>query len=311
MNTELWHPDITITDELACKLIEHQFKTLVPVKLKCIGEGWDNKVFLVNEQFVFRFPHRKIAASLIERENTVLKHLQEIVELQIPNPVYLGKPSDNYPFHYHGYPIIKGKSGCHAALSESARAKSINKLAELLRCLHNISQPQARKIGADRQLFDRTNIDKVTSELATRVEKINARHIATINLSVFNDEILTAKKVILPEQKVLIHGDLYCRHLMFHHEELVGIIDWGDTGINSPAVDLSVIFSFYPQSCHQAFFDIYGTIDENTFAYARFLGLYSALTVMLYGHDVGDKLLVSEANDAILRINPQLLESKK
>lgn len=103
-----------------------------------------------------------------------------------------------------------------------------------------------------------------------------------------------------------MHGDLYCRHLIFNKEELIGIIDWGDVGVNSPAVDLSVIFSFYPQQCRQTFFDRYGAIDNQTLAYARFLGLYSAITVMLYGHAMNDDMLVREANDAILRINPEL-----
>lgn len=61
--------------------------------------------------------------------------------------------------------------------------------------------------------------------------------------------------------------------------------------------------------CHQAFFDIYGEVDSQTFAYARFLGLYSAITVMLYGHDVNDIQLEREAKEAIIRINPNLLES--
>ena len=77
---------------------------------------------------------------------------------------------------------------------------------------------------------------------------------------VFNDEMKIAAAVHLPKTKVLVHGDLYCRHLMFDDNKLIGIIDWGDVGINSPAVDLGVIFSFYPTDCHQAFFDIYGEV---------------------------------------------------
>ena len=148
----------------------------------------------------------------------------------------------------------------------------------------------------------------LTQGVAERVEKINARNIASINLSVFNEEMKTASAISLPKSKVLVHGDLYCRHLMFYRQELVGIIDWGDVGINNPAVDLGVVFSFYPADCHQDFFDIYGDIDSQTCAYARFLGLYSAITIMLYGHDIEDPQLVQEAKESILRINSKLLE---
>ena len=308
VSKELWHPDINITDDFAKAIIEKQLDALVPVKIKCIGEGWDNKVFLVNGQLVFRFPHREIAATLIERENTALAHLQDRLTLKIPNPIYVGKPDDNYPYHFHGYQMINGKSGCHANLSASARNTSITKLAEFLKRLHSITEAQARAIGAKDQVFDRTDADRAINSLTERVEKINARNIASINLSVFNEEMKTVSAICLPKTKVLVHGDLYCRHLMFDQEKLVGIIDWGDVGINNPAVDLGVVFSFYPANCHQDFFDIYGDVDSQTCAYARFLGLYSAITVMLYGHDIEDPKLVQEAKASILRINWKLLE---
>ena len=101
MGTELWHPDINITGDVARNIIEKQFHELTPINIKHIGEGWDNKVFLVNNQFIFRFPHRKIAAMLIERENAVLGYLQDIVNLEIPNPVYAGKPDKEYPYTHH------------------------------------------------------------------------------------------------------------------------------------------------------------------------------------------------------------------
>ena len=308
MGTELWHPNINITDDFARNIIGKQFHELSPINIKRIGEGWDNKVFLVNNQFIFRFPHRKIAAPLIERENAVLGYLQDIVNLEIPNPVYAGKPGEDYPYHFHGYQMIKGKSGCHANLSFDSRCESVVKLAEFLKQLHGITEEKARAIGAEDQIFDRTDINSAINALTERAEKIKARNITSINQTVFDEEMKIAAAVQLPKTRVLVHGDLYCRHLMFDGNKLVGIIDWGDVGINSPAVDLGVIFSFYPTDCHRAFFDIYGEIDSQTFAYARFLGLYNAITVMLYGHDVDDIQLVHEAKDAIMRINPKLLE---
>lgn len=47
---------------------------------------------------------------------------------------------------------------------------------------------------------------------------------------------------------------------------------------------------------------------SETHAYARFLGLYSAITLMLYGHDIKDPQLVQEAKESLLRINSKLLE---
>ncbi len=310
MGREQWHPDIEVTEELARKSIEDQFTALALLKtIKCIGEGWDNKVFLVNGDFVFRFPHRKVAAQLLERENVVLKQLQSKFTLEIPNPKYVGHPSQYYPYPFHGYRIIKGSSGCHASLTSTDRIASIIPLAIFLKKLHGFAEKQAEVMGAKPQVFDRSDTDKIVNALTERVEKIITKKVCDINKSCFQHELILAQKIKLPiENKVLVHGDLYCRHLIFKQGQLTGIIDWGDVGINTPAIDLSVIYSFYPKNAHKKFFEIYGEIEPHILQYARFLGLYSVLTVMLYGQDMGDDLLVADAKIALKRINPDLFE---
>jgi aminoglycoside phosphotransferase (APT) family kinase protein len=314
MAIEQWHPDIEVTEDLVSIAIEDQFPDLAPIKtIKCIGAGWDNKAFLVNNQIVFRFPHRQIAVALIERENCVLKKLnliinQEKTNIKIPNPLYIGMPSVIYPYMFHGYHIIKGVSGCHAGLTMQERIASLRPLALFLKQLHAITEKQAIVFGGKLQLYDRTKVDSVVAALDERVDKIVDRKIVGINKALYQAEMQKGKKIKLPiDDKVLVHGDLYCRHMMFNQGMLTGIIDWGDVGINNRAVDLAVIFSFYPEDTYKIFFDIYGEVDSHTWAYARFLGLNSALLVMLYAHDIGDVLLVKEAINAIKRINPELI----
>jgi len=309
MGSELWHPDIKVTKALAKRSIEDRFSTLSPIKsIKCIGEGWDNKVFLVNEDIIFRFPHRKIAVELIERENVTLGHLHSKINIEIPNPKYIGHPSAYYPYPFHGYRMIKGVSGCHANLTPHERIASLTPLATFLKQLHSITEKRAIAMSGKNQVFDRTRTYEVANALNERVDKIIARKICKINKNCFQHEIMEAKKIELSfDAKVLVHGDLYCCHLMFNQGRLTGVIDWGDIGINNPSVDLAVIFSFYPSSCHKQFFEIYGEIEENTWQYARFLGLYSVLTNILYGYDIGDTMLLKEAINAVKRINPELL----
>ncbi len=314
MATELWHPDIEVTEQLVQTSIEEQFPELTPIiNIQCIGEGWDNKVFLINEKIIFRFPHRKIATSLIVRENEILKNIHDRFRLEIPEPIYIGHSSSYYPHSFQGYPIIQGTASYQASLSLDERQASIIPLATFLKNLHNIIEKEALYLGAKPQVFDRTNIDEMIASLSERVTKIIARKIVKIDMNCFEHEVKVVKKITLPlNDKVLVHGDLHCRHLMFNQGLLTGIIDWGDVGINHRAVDLAIIFSFYPASCHQDFFNIYGNVEPQTWQYARFLGLYSALSLMLYGHDVGDQLLVTETINSIRRINAGVLgESTK
>lgn len=304
---EKWHPDILVTEALVKQCIQEQFADLTPIaEIECIGEGWDNKVYLINQKIIFRFPHREVATQLIIRENKVLSALQANISLDIPNPIYSGEPSEIYPYTFQGYKILAGDSGCYANLSVEQREQSIAPLAEFLYQLHQFQEPQALAMGAKYQVFDRTNLDMVLDTLDDHANKLVTRGIVTIDQEILQQEISIAKSIVLPDNKVLVHGDMHCRHLMFQEGKLTGVIDWGDVGINSPAVDLAVIFSFYPASAHAEFLKIYGEVDPQTWAYARFLGLYSAINLLLYGFDVGDELLVAETKGSILRINPDL-----
>lgn len=59
----LWNKTIDINKLLAKQLIESQ-KLLQVDHIEKLDEGWDNTAFLVNDQFIFRFPHRSLGISL-------------------------------------------------------------------------------------------------------------------------------------------------------------------------------------------------------------------------------------------------------
>ena len=308
MSREPWHADIQITDEFVRTCLQDQFPFLAPIKtMQCIGEGWDNKVFLVNEKIIFRFPRRKIGAELIERENNLLKNLQSMFSLDIPNPQYIGHPTENYPYPFHGYTMIKGISTYHANLSLQDRIANLPKLANFLKQLHGIDESKALSLGAKPQMFDRSIASRLVKALNERIDKVMNQKLCHVNQEVFQQEMIAAQKINLSDDKCLVHGDLYSRHLLFNEGQLTGIIDWGDVGINHKSIDLSVIWSFYPRHCHSLFFELYGTVDSATWQYARFVALHVMFAMLLYGHDIGNEFLMTESMDTIKRINMDLL----
>ena len=303
-----WHADIKIDAELAKKLIDEQFPQLAITSINLIGEGWDNRVYLVNEKIVFRFPRRKVAVELIARENKLLPNLPSFADVVIPIPYFIGSPSETYPYEFQGYNLISGTSSYRANLSNNERNLSLPTLAKFLRRLHSIDEKHAILLGAELQVFDRTEMDRATAVLQERVQAIIDKNICAINQHLFQEEINTVKNLKLDfSEKCLVHADLDCRHLLFNDKKLLGVIDWGDAGINHKAVDLSIIWLFYPIDQHAQFFEIYGEVDDASWQYARFLGLYGAFTLMLYGHDINDQALFSEAINAVQRINSTLL----
>jgi aminoglycoside phosphotransferase (APT) family kinase protein len=308
MHHEEWHADISITEELIKNCLQTQFPVLEPLEIQFLGEGWDNKAFLINQKIIFRFPRRKVAAELIQQENKLLNNLPIFDNIKIPLPEYIGEPTLQYPYVFQGYPIIEGISGYQALLSQSERAASLSVVSNFLRKLHDVDKEQAIAIGALEQESNRTIIDNSIDKLCERIDKIVERQICLINQTVFHAEVDAVRNLVLSKNDTcLVHGDLDCRHLIFNQHQLMGIIDWGDAGIANKAVDLSIIWSFYPQDCHEKFFEIYGVVEAATWQYARFLALYSAFTLMFYGKEIGDELLFAESFNAIKNINPDLL----
>jgi len=309
MTKQEWQPDIDVTTKQASVCISQQFKSLNPIKnIKVIGEGWDNKVFLVNNEVIFRFPHREISIQLIERENTILDALQHKISLNIPNPVFHGKPTKLFPYPFHGYKALPGIAGYQANLTQQERIVSIVPLAIFLKELHNIDDITAKNIGASSSVFDRTDLPILIKGSLERIDLLNQTKVVKVNKDCFKQEMLLVKQAAKPTKQTLIHGDLYSRHLFFEDKRLTGIIDWGDSSINSPAVDLAVIYSFYPIEAHAQFFKVYGNVQPHILSYARFIALHSSIAVLIYAHDVNDNLLFKEALCSLRRINPNLVQ---
>lgn len=78
-----WAPEIVITPDAAKQLIESQFPQLIPVELEFFGKGWDNSAFLVNQEYVFRFPRRQMGADCMASEIAVLPKLAANLSLSI------------------------------------------------------------------------------------------------------------------------------------------------------------------------------------------------------------------------------------
>lgn len=303
-----WQADILINESRVKKCLQAQFPSLLLKEISCIGEGWDNRVFLVNQSFIFRFPRRKIAVELIERENRVLKHLAFYFSLQIPNPLFEGSPSEDYPYPFQGYRCIKGASVGEVGLTPQQRLASLKPLALFLKQLHSVDEKQALAMGAKPQLFDKTEVDKTIAIFQDRVGQLISLGYQ-IDTKETQQEISATQQIILPDGKCLVHGDLYFKHLIFNQGRLRGIIDWGDLGINCPVVDLAIIWGFYPEKHHALFHEIYGSVDSGIWQYARFLGIYMVITLILYSLDIHDKRLISEASESIKKINNKILKN--
>ncbi|HYK71733.1 MAG TPA: phosphotransferase [Pseudoneobacillus sp.] len=292
-----WSPEVTITASEAKRLIEQQFPPLKPVAITELGKGFDNTVFIVNEQYVFRFPRKEIAVELLNTENQLLPLLVHDLNIDIPEPIFFGQATEAYKWPFTGYRLVKGKSP--GEIKNEVRVRSAESLALFLKKLHQFPVEKAKKAAVPPDRLNRTNIGKRRDKLIENVKKAAELQLIDNAQTAFQ-WIESLKDVELDSRLTLVHGDCHIRNILVDENGIIsGIIDWGDTHIGHPAIDISIAYSFLPPSGREKFFQIYGEVSAETKMAARFFAFYVSVLLALYGHDVKDKRLVSSAKESM------------
>jgi aminoglycoside phosphotransferase (APT) family kinase protein len=292
-----WSPEIVMTIEGAKKIIEDQFPQLKPVQISELGEGFDNTVYMVNGIYVFRFPRKEIAVDLLNIENKLLPLLVNDLSIRIPEPIFLGQPTEAYKWPFTGYHFVQGEAP--GTLSEELRNQSAKLLGLVFKKLHRFPIEQAEKLGVPHDRFERMNLVKRKEMLLDKIKKAEELQ--------FMEEAQTAIEWLntmgdaqLETTLTLVHGDCHIRNILVDEKGVIsGIIDWGDTHIGNPAIDLSIAYSFLTPNGRELFFQEYGEVSTEIKEAARFFALYVSVVLLLYGFDLKDEKLVASAKESI------------
>jgi aminoglycoside phosphotransferase (APT) family kinase protein len=142
-----WDPEIAVDPALCRRLLEEQFPHLAGQQVRLLGAGWDNTVYAVGEEWVFRFPRRQVVVTGLEVEIDVLPDLAPLLPLPIPVPQHVGVPSDDFPWPFFGARMLPGVELCDA--SETSRERLASQVGRFLRQLH--SREVVNALGAHLQ----------------------------------------------------------------------------------------------------------------------------------------------------------------
>lgn len=286
-----WKPEREITLDEATRLVRESFPEIEFSTARALAAGWDNKVVLIGNDLLFRFPRRTIALPGIEREIEWLPWIAERVDVPVPVPLYVGD--------YDGWPFW---GGLHLAGDELAQRPEVDHVpvavavGRFLAALHTTELTETPPSELPVDPFGR-------ADSASRAVRARGVLDELIGLGLWEDDpainaILDAGSRLGPVtgMPVLSHGDLYSRHLLVDEFGLVSaVIDWGDLCLAVPAVDLSVAWSAFSGDARTAFFQVYGRVDDETGIRAQTMAVFSAASVAHYAHDTGDEVLLAEA----------------
>jgi aminoglycoside phosphotransferase (APT) family kinase protein len=292
-----WDAEVAIDGALVRALLSEQFPELDADSARFIGEGWDNSVWAVEERWAFRFPRRAIAIPLVERELTVLPRLAPLLPVPVPEPRFGGVPSDRFPWPFFGGPLLAGRELADAGLVDEDCVELGSALARFLRVLH--SHETLDVVDPDRALpvdFNRR------SDMAFRVPRAreNLAHLHEAghwNTPAALEQILAAAELLPPSRNeaVLTHGDLHRRHVLVSGGTLAAVIDFGDTCLADPCIDLVLVWSVLAPSGRERFFSEYGPVSDEQLLRSRVLAIGLDSMLARYAHDVGHATLQREA----------------
>jgi len=292
--SHLWAQTITINQDLAQRLVEQQTDLIVS-SIEILAEGWDNVAYLINKQFVFRFPRREFGLDCMENELVILPYLAKNISFPFSNPIYIGKPSDIYPASFAGYPILQGNPLSDLNVAFIHDEKFAQTLGKWLKELHSIPicNEHHTKIKGD-QLW-RTDLPDIVERSNKRIVQYESyfEEAGFHKNELFSAvEKVSQLKINNLDKKSYIHGDLYSKHLLVDNQkDPCGIIDWGDIHIGNPGIDLSIGLMIFSDPALQVFFDSYGTLTGEMKTRAMIRALQHPIALLPYCYERGEERL--------------------
>ncbi|MFB4296589.1 phosphotransferase [Actinomadura sp. NTSP31] len=291
-----WAPEREVTAEAAAGLIAGRFPGLAGAPVEPLAIGWDNTVFLVGGEWVFRFPRRRIAVPGVEREIAVLSAIAPRLPLPIPVPRFAAGPSEEFPWPFWGARMIPGRELAEAGPGDEDRTVLAAQVGAFLRALHDPALAAEAGSGLPHDPMER-------SDPAVRAARTLPRLDSLVRLGVWERD--PAVMGFLAEagdrhppagDPVIVHGDLHVRHVLLDPAgRAAGVIDWGDVCLADPAVDLAIAYAGFAGAARAALLDGYGPVPPDREAAARVLALNLSATLAEWAASTGRATLLAEA----------------
>jgi len=229
-------PEIEITPDLVVNLITEQFPQLAHLKLTFLGEGWDNSMFRLGDQYLVRLPRRKKAVPLLKIEQEWLPKFNIPGKIKLPIPIGIGSPNNNYPWSWSILPWFDGQS----ADIDHPNADEAIHFANFLKTLH-----QPAPTNAPTNLYRGVPLSVRAADTEDRMSRLakNTSVITTKIKRIWTDALETS----FTQNNCWLHGDLHPRNIVVNNGEIQAVIDWGDLTSGDVATDLASCWMIFHQ----------------------------------------------------------------
>ncbi len=234
------------------QLVERSFPQISIERTHLITSGWESKVLIVNDEYVFRFPRWLELVPKLRREVKLLPLLKERLNVRVPENDFI---SDGVEFPesedaaFVGYRMLPGELLTAEIFQEHVREQSAAfercaaQFGGFLTALHKFPQDKAIALGY--QVARPDSFKPFLTDLKMKTE-------SALTPAAFKrvGEFVTRALKLWDGcrfQPVMTHGDLAPEHVLFAPDagEISGVIDFGDAAIDDPASDFVTIYCQY------------------------------------------------------------------
>lgn len=228
-----------------------------PARIMVEDAGYDFEVLIVDDEWVFRFPRRSGVVAALEVEIALLPELAAALPAAVPRFEHVVRE----PGLCVGYRVIKGEPLSSDWAPELARDVGL-----FLSALHTFDVDRAYALGVGRPDWRQSYAAQCAEFERLVAPRLDPEEQA-VAAQMFRDGI----EALDGFEPVLLHADLGPEHLLCADGRLAGVIDWGDTRIGDPALDLAWLVHGTPPEFVTALAEWYsGRIDERFRARALF-----------------------------------------
>jgi aminoglycoside phosphotransferase (APT) family kinase protein len=202
-----------------------------------VEHGYDNLIALVDEKYAVRFPRNENAYLRSLHEKEILSRLGTMGVSRVPR--LLGN-NDNPP-----YLITNFVHGSHLRpsdireLPQDQQKRFAEEIAEFAYAFHTMFTLDEARVFRTKFRLDELSEEPWDLYLKKKVSDSNFPTEIQNRLA---HECYEKWVNIKQSGLVIVHDDLHTENLMFENNELVGILDFGDTNIGTPEQDLRQLY---------------------------------------------------------------------
>ena len=248
-------------------------------------DGWDMSASLVEGRWVDRSPRRSEIEPQARREAAAMPWLAPQLPLPVPVPCIVSEDPLILRHSYLPGTACPGESALHG------RA-----IGEFLRALHVVDPDAAVAHGLRDAASSYADAQKVRERMAVRVLPRLPEHLRG------DGESLLERAAVEAADPRVVHGDLGPSHVLVEGDRVTGVIDWGDSGVGDPAIDLAWTVHGSAARFADAVVAAYRPSDS-VLARARDLRLLGPWHEVLFGLDTGqDGFVASGLGGVVTRL---------